>query len=155
MFEVQSPENNFRWLSGWRKNIIFNKCPFSLVSHFTDVASFTLFGGIFATTIAGVVYDWQKRVFKGTSNVISIGWLKASKFHEIWRRGGAGDHVEVEWGKTVMSQCMTKRGLWHDVILVRKEHYDVIFVYFSFSTKPELYKQWKINVTNENMILNM
>ena len=48
-----------------------------------------------------------------------------------------------------MSQCMTKGGLRHDVILVRKEHYDVIDIYFSISTKPELFKQWKINVTDE------
>ena len=48
-----------------------------------------------------------------------------------------------------MSQCMTKGGLWHDHILVRKEHYDVTAVYFSISTKHELYKQWKINVTDE------
>ena len=45
-----------------------------------------------------------------------------------------------------MSQCMTKGVLWHDVILVRKEHLYVIGVYFSISTKPE---QWKINVTDE------
>ena len=34
---------------------------------------------------------------------------------------------------------MTKGVLWHDVILVRKEHYDVINVYFSISTKTDLY----------------
>ena len=45
---------------------------------------------------------------------------------------------------------MTKGGLWHDVILVRKEHYDVIDFYLSSSTKPELYKQWKINVIDED-----
>ena len=47
-----------------------------------------------------------------------------------------------------MSQCMTKEGLWYDVILVRKEHWDDIRVYFSI--QPSLiYKQWKINVTDE------
>ena len=44
---------------------------------------------------------------------------------------------------------MTKGGLWHDVILVRKEHCDVIAVSVSISTKPELYEQWKINVSDE------
>ena len=44
---------------------------------------------------------------------------------------------------------MTKGGLWHDVILVRKEHYDIIAAYLSISSKPELYKTWKINVTDE------
>ena len=41
---------------------------------------------------------------------------------------------------------MTKRGLRHDVILMRKEHYDVIAVYFSICTKYKSFEQWKINV---------
>ena len=53
-----------------------------------------------------------------------------------------------------MSQCMTKGGLWHDVILARKEYYDVIDVCLSISTKPELYKQFKINVTDEEYDFN-
>ena len=40
-----------------------------------------------------------------------------------------------------MSQCMTKGGLWHDVILVRKEYYDVIAVYFSIYTQRGSYEQ--------------
>ena len=48
-----------------------------------------------------------------------------------------------------MSQCMTKGGLWHDVILMRKEHYDVIAVYFSICTKSKSFEQRKINVIEE------
>ena len=43
-----------------------------------------------------------------------------------------------------MSQCMTKGGLWHDVISVRKEHYDVTAVYLSICTKSKSFEQWKI-----------
>ena len=35
------------------------------MSHFTDVASYAMLGGIFVTTFAGMVYDWQKRIYKG------------------------------------------------------------------------------------------
>ena len=42
-----------------------------------------------------------------------------------------------------------KRGLWHDAILVRKEHYDVIAVYFSICTKSKSFEQWKIHVIKE------
>ena len=48
-----------------------------------------------------------------------------------------------------MSQCMTKGGLWHDIILMRKEHYDVIAVYFSICTKSKSFEKWKINVIKE------
>ena len=48
-----------------------------------------------------------------------------------------------------MSQCMTKGGLCHDTILVRKQHYDVIAVYFSIYSKPESYEHEKINVIDE------
>ena len=44
---------------------------------------------------------------------------------------------------------MTKGGLWHDVILVRKEHNDVIPVYFCIHTKSKSYEQGKINVIDE------
>ena len=47
---------------------------------------------------------------------------------------------------------MTKGGLWHYVISVRKERYDVIAVYFSFSATPELFKQWKINLSDEEWV---
>ena len=33
--------------------------------------------------------------------------------------------------KVYMSHSITKGGLWHDVILIRNEDYDVIAVYFS------------------------
>ena len=36
---------------------------------------------------------------------------------------------------------MTKGGLRHDVIVVRKEHFDVTAVYLSVYTKSELLKQ--------------
>ena len=52
-------------------------------------------------------------------------------------------------GDTKMSQCMTKRGLCHDVILVRKEHYDVIPIYFCIHNKSKSYEQRKINVIDE------
>ena len=45
---------------------------------------------------------------------------------------------------------MTKGGLWHDVTLVRKEHYDVTDVYFSICTKVESFEQWKIYVIEES-----
>ena len=51
--------------------------------------------------------------------------------------------------RVYLSQCMTKGGLWHDVILMRKEHYDVIVVYFSICTKSKSFEQWKINVIDE------
>ena len=44
---------------------------------------------------------------------------------------------------------MTKRGLWHDVILVRKEYYDVILVHFCIHIKSEPFEIWKINVIDE------
>ena len=44
---------------------------------------------------------------------------------------------------------MTKGGLWHDIILMRKEHYDVIAVYFSIYIKSKSSEQWKINVIKE------
>ena len=44
---------------------------------------------------------------------------------------------------------MTKGGLWHDVILLRKEYYDVSPVHFCIHTKSESYEKRKINVTNE------
>ena len=44
---------------------------------------------------------------------------------------------------------MTKGGFWQDVILMRKEHYDVIDVYFSICTKSKLFEQWKINIIKE------
>ena len=37
----------------------------------------------------------------------------------------------------------------HDVILMRKEHYDVIAVYFAIFTKSRSFEQWKINVIEE------
>ena len=40
-----------------------------------------------------------------------------------------------------MSKCMTKGGLRDDVILMRKEHDDVIAVYFSFCTKSKSFEQ--------------
>ena len=48
--------------------------------------------------------------------------------------------------KNNMSQCMAKGGLWHDVILARKEHYDVTAVYFSICTKSKSFEHWKIYV---------
>ena len=48
-----------------------------------------------------------------------------------------------------LSQCMTKGGLWHDVILMRKEHCDVIAVYFSICIKSKSFEQWKINIIEE------
>ena len=45
--------------------------------------------------------------------------------------------MEQEWQAFLgmhMSQCITKEGLYYDVILTRKEHYDVIAVYFSICT---------------------
>ena len=44
---------------------------------------------------------------------------------------------------------MAKGGLWHDVILVRKEHYDVTAAYFSICTKSKSFEQWIINVIEE------
>ena len=44
---------------------------------------------------------------------------------------------------------MTKGGLWHDVILMRKEHNDVIADDFSIRTKSKSFEQWKINVIEE------
>ena len=41
-----------------------------------------------------------------------------------------------------MSQCMSKGGLWPDVILVRKEHCGVTAVYFSICTKHSSFGQW-------------
>ena len=36
---------------------------------------------------------------------------------------------------------MTKGGLWHKVILVREEHYDVTAAYFSIGTKSKSFEQ--------------
>ncbi|KAK3090418.1 hypothetical protein FSP39_011704 [Pinctada imbricata] len=36
----------------------------ALVSHFTDVIGYCMLGGLVTTTFAGVVYDWQKHLFK-------------------------------------------------------------------------------------------
>ena len=44
---------------------------------------------------------------------------------------------------------MTKGGLWDDVILMRREHYDGIAVDFSICTKFKPFEQWKINVIEE------
>ena len=44
---------------------------------------------------------------------------------------------------------MTKGILWHDVILARKEHYDVTAVYFSICTKSKSFEQWKTYVIEE------
>ena len=44
---------------------------------------------------------------------------------------------------------MTKGGLRHDVIFMRKEHYDVIVFYISICAKPEACAKWKINVICE------
>ena len=44
---------------------------------------------------------------------------------------------------------MEKGGLWHDAILMWKEHYDVIAVYFCICTKSKSFEQWKINVIEE------
>ena len=48
-----------------------------------------------------------------------------------------------QYGNKILSQCMTKGELWHDVILVRKEHYEIIAVYFSICMKPDSYEQQK------------
>ena len=48
-----------------------------------------------------------------------------------------------------MSQCMTKGDLWHGIILMRKEHYDIIAVYFSICTKQKSFEQLKMNVIEE------
>ena len=83
-----------------------------------------------------------------TSPRIHCGFTSESK--EVFKKKTSGFIVPVLGIINLyMSQCMTKGGLWHDVILVRKEHYDVIADYVSFSTKPGLYKQWKINVSDE------
>ena len=42
-----------------------------------------------------------------------------------------------------------KRGLWNDVIFVKKEQYDVTAVYFSICTKSKSLEQWKIFVIEE------
>ena len=44
---------------------------------------------------------------------------------------------------------MAKGGLWHDVILERKEHYKVTAAYFSICTKSKSFEQWKIYVIEE------
>ena len=53
---------------------------------------------------------------------------------------------EIASHDTHLSQCMAKGGLWHDVILVRKEHYGVTAVYFSICTKSKSFEKWKIYV---------
>ena len=44
---------------------------------------------------------------------------------------------------------MIKGGLWHDIILIRKGHYDVTAIYFSIYTKSKSLEQWKINIIEE------
>ena len=64
---------------------------------------------------------------------------------------GPGLSLLYSFFQTVhMSHCITKGGLWHDIILVRREFYDVHAVYLSFYTKPESY-EWLtiINLINE------
>ncbi|KAK3091041.1 hypothetical protein FSP39_016706 [Pinctada imbricata] len=48
-----------------------------LVSHFTDVFGYCILGGIFTTTFAGFVYDWQKRIFKDRKSKTSRQLLPA------------------------------------------------------------------------------
>ena len=73
-----------------------------------------------------------------------IKWVSCKDGFTILISDHMNDLVHI-----IMIQCMTKGGLWHNVILVRKKYYDVNAVYFSIWTKPEPFEQWKINVMEE------